>query len=102
LADVGNSPSHCVNLTISSTRPSGACPFWQVIRTLAIGKIMPKPNIKKALGEAIAVIYFDDSSDYSAALWAIVEALNPEAAKLLEEDLGAAYDKYSLNRNNSG
>ena len=54
-----------------------------------------EPNVKKALSEAVAAIYFDDSSDYSSALWAVVRALDPQAAILLEEDDGAAYDKYS-------
>lgn len=51
--------------------------------------------LEKALKEAVAVIRFDDNSDFEAALWDIVEATGgPDAAKLLEEDPKAAYDKY--------
>ena len=56
---------------------------------------MDQPDVKKALSEAVAVIYFDDSSDYPSALWAIVKALGgEEAADLLEENGSAAYEKY--------
>ena len=56
---------------------------------------MYKPDVKKALSEAIAAIYFDDNSDYSAALWTVVTALGGEdVANLLEKDGAAAYKKY--------
>ena len=59
---------------------------------------MSNPDIKKALGEAIAAIYFNDNSDYLGALWDVVKALDTEAADLLEMDSSAAYDKYSKDR----
>lgn len=52
------------------------------------------PNVAKALRAAIAVLYFTDNSDYKSALWAVVRALDPDAAALLEEDDSAAYKKY--------
>ena len=64
---------------------------------------MYKPNVKEALSVAVAVIYFDDSSDYSAALWEVVTALGgKEAADLLEEDGHAAYEKYCEDRRREG
>ena len=57
-------------------------------------------NQEMALGEAVAVLYLDDSSDYSSALWKIVELLGgEEATALLENDGAAAYEKYSEGRN---
>lgn len=35
---------------------------------------------EKALGEAVAVLYFDDNSDFKSALWKIVELLGGEEA----------------------
>ena len=53
-------------------------------------------NIREALGKAIAVLYFDDSSDYSGALWKIVELLGgEEAVDLLANDERQAYKKYA-------
>lgn len=50
--------------------------------------------IDKALHEAIAAIYFDDSSDYAGALRRIVRYLGgPECSELLEADPKALYDK---------
>lgn len=52
-------------------------------------------KIKKALSEAVSVLYFDDSSDYETSLWRIVMLLGgEEAVKLLEEDGSAAFHKY--------
>jgi len=51
--------------------------------------------ISKAMSSAVAAIYFDDGSDYGAALWSVIKALGgQEAADLLEEDEHAAYKKY--------
>ena len=56
-------------------------------------------NVRHALGEAVAAIYFGDSSDYLSALWTIVQDLGgDEAVSLLEADEGAAYAKYSKDR----
>lgn len=56
-------------------------------------------NQEKALGEAVAVLYFDDNVDYSSALWNIVELLGgEEATELLENDGAAAYKKYAQDR----
>lgn len=53
-------------------------------------------NQEKALGEAVAVLYLGDDSDYSSTLWEIVELLGgKEAVALLESDGVAAYKKYS-------
>ena len=53
-----------------------------------------------ALGEAVAAIYFNDSSDYLCALWTIVHDLGGEdAVKLLETDEKTAYARYSAGRN---
>ena len=52
-------------------------------------------RIKKALAEAVAAIYFNDSSDYGTALWSVVHLLGgEEAATLLEEDEAEAYAQY--------
>ncbi len=57
-------------------------------------------NEGKALGEAVAAIYFDDNSDYQSALWTIVNLLGGyDATNLLEHDQQAAYEKYSKHRN---
>ena len=49
----------------------------------------------QALDEAVAAIYFADSSDYLSALWKIVSLLGgDEAVALLESDVSAAYKKY--------
>lgn len=56
-------------------------------------------NEQKALGEAVAAIYFADGSDYETALWQIVELLGGnEAVGLLEADGSAAYHKYAADR----
>lgn len=47
----------------------------------------------KALHEAVAAIYFSDSSDYLSALWQVVRILDPSVAHLLERDESAAYDQ---------
>ncbi len=53
-------------------------------------------NEKKALGEAVAALYFDDNSDYQSALWSIVELLGGnEAVNMLDDDPQEAYNKYS-------
>jgi hypothetical protein len=51
--------------------------------------------VKKALAEAVKVLYLDDNSDYGTALWKIVEYLGgTDAVELLENDEEAAYKKY--------
>lgn len=56
---------------------------------------MSEPDVKGALADAVAALYFDDSNDYGAALWGIVKKLGgKEAADLLENDERAAYEKY--------
>lgn len=48
--------------------------------------------IDAALHEAIAAIYFDDSSKFGPALWSVVRILGgPCCAKLLEENPRACY-----------
>ena len=49
---------------------------------------------QKALAEAVASIYFADSSDYGKALWDVINALSPKAAELLDKDPEKAYEKY--------
>lgn len=51
---------------------------------------------KEALSEAVAAIYFDDSSDYFSALWSVVRALSPEMAELLANNEKAAFDATRL------
>lgn len=52
-------------------------------------------KVAEALGEAVAAIYFDDSSDFSASLWEIVRLLGgDEAVNLLDENANAAYRRY--------
>jgi len=52
-------------------------------------------DVKTALSEAVAALYFDDNSDYGTALWAVVKALGgEEAVDLLEDNSKAAYNKY--------
>lgn len=54
-----------------------------------------EPDVKTALIEAVAAIYFDDNSDYASALWEVVKSLGgDEAVMLLGEDGAAAYKKY--------
>jgi len=56
-------------------------------------------NEEKALGEAVAALYFDDNYDYQSALWKIVGLLGGnDATTLLENEPQAAYDKYSVCR----
>lgn len=52
----------------------------------------PRPNVSLALHEAVAAIYFNDSSDYETALWGVVKHLDPKIAELLEEDEKKAFD----------
>lgn len=53
-------------------------------------------NHEKALGEAVAVLYFADNSDYQSSLWTIVKLLGGEdAVELLGSNPKAAYDKYA-------
>lgn len=47
---------------------------------------------REALSEAVAAIYFTDSSDYLLALFAVVKALSPETLELLLSNAKAAYD----------
>lgn len=55
-----------------------------------------KRQKENALAEAVSVLYLDDSSDYSTALWKIVEILGgDDAVNLLLVDEQAAYDKYA-------
>jgi hypothetical protein len=62
----------------------------------------PEPNVKHALGEAVAALYFDDRSDYETALWQIVSGLGgEEATDLLRQDAPAAYHRYAADRNAS-
>ena len=59
-------------------------------------------NEEKALGEAVAVLYFDDNSDYQSALWTIVKLLGgDDAINLLEHEPQSAYEKYSKHRNDA-
>ena len=61
---------------------------------------MGMTNEQKALGEAVAAIYFDDNADYGSALWKIVELLGGETAiELLEDDEEAAFELYAKRRN---
>ena len=60
-------------------------------------------NIDKALEAAVSAIYFDDSADYGTALWQVIDALDPELAKKLEEgskdDRTAVYDEVKKRNN---
>ncbi|WP_052238767.1 hypothetical protein [Pectobacterium brasiliense] len=47
---------------------------------------------KLALSEAVAAIYFNDSTDYLAALFSVVRALSPETMELLLSNEKAAFD----------
>ena len=59
-------------------------------------------NEEKALGEAVAALYFDDNSDYQTELWAIVGLLGgDDATNLLEHEPQTAYEKYSKRRNDA-
>lgn len=51
---------------------------------------------KEALSEAVAAIYFTDSTDYLPALFSVVRALSPETAELLVIDEKAAFDATRL------
>ena len=49
-----------------------------------------------ALSEAVKAIYFDDNSDYETYLWSVIRALGgDEAVELLENDVEAAWYKYT-------
>jgi len=60
-------------------------------------QIEKSPNTNKALEAAVSAIYFDDSADYGTALWDVINALDPELAKKLDEgsdeDKDAVYDE---------
>jgi hypothetical protein len=52
--------------------------------------------VDAALSEAVKAIYFDDNSDYGTYLWGVIRALGgDEAANLLENDVEAAWYKYT-------
>lgn len=54
-----------------------------------------KTNVEQALDEAVAALYFGDSSEYSIALWMVVSLLGgKEAAELLDQNPSAAFHKY--------
>lgn len=56
-------------------------------------------NVGHALGEAVAALYFDDSSDYESALWVIIRDLGgQEAVDAMNKDVAAAYHKYAADR----
>ncbi|MFG3398684.1 ead/Ea22-like family protein [Pseudomonas sp. NPDC077408] len=50
-------------------------------------------GVSRALHEAVSAIYFDDSSDYESALWAVVRNLAPELIEELESDPSAVWHK---------
>lgn len=55
---------------------------------------MDDPTPKdQALYEAVAAIYFADSSDYITALWSVVRHLEPEMAEKLQKNEAKAYDE---------
>lgn len=51
---------------------------------------------KEALSEAVAAIYFTDSTDYLPALFSVVSALSPEVFSLLLSNQKAAFDATRL------
>ena len=53
-----------------------------------------KDAIVKALEAAVRAIYFNDNNDYLWTLWDVVRALNPDAARLLENDEEEAYRQF--------
>lgn len=55
-----------------------------------------EPNTQKAISEAVSAIYFADNSDYLSYLWAVVRALSPAAASMLEDDPAKAYSQFTL------
>lgn len=48
-------------------------------------------SIDRALHVAVAALYFDDRADFFAALWQVVRILDPDMARMLEDDEQAAY-----------
>jgi len=58
------------------------------------------PNVEEALREAVAALYFGDSSDYKSALFSVVRALNPEVAKRIEKGrVEEVYEELSYDEN---
>ncbi|HII3168651.1 TPA: hypothetical protein ACY3II_001730 [Klebsiella michiganensis] len=51
---------------------------------------------KEALSEAVAAIYFTDSTDYLPALYSVVKALSPEVFAQLLSNEKAAFDATRL------
>ena len=51
---------------------------------------------KEALSEAVAAIYFTDSTDYLPALFSVVSALSPEVFSQLLSNQKAAFDATRL------
>jgi hypothetical protein len=49
--------------------------------------------VSRALHEAVSAIYFDDSSDFGSALWAVVRHLAPELVEELESDPSSVWHK---------
>jgi excisionase family DNA binding protein len=60
--------------------------------TASQGREVPE-GWRKALHAAVSAIYFDDSSDYSEALWVVVRNLAPELVEELERDPRAVWEK---------
>lgn len=74
--------------------------FGLVLGVFNLTKGNEMTNNEKALGEAIAAIYFDDSSDYESALWIIIKLLGGEyAVDMLEKNRSEAYKLYAQGRN---
>jgi hypothetical protein len=60
---------------------------------------MLQDKLANALAKAVAALYFADNSDYeSALLWDVIKSISQEAVDLLENDCGAAFDKYCEGR----
>lgn len=57
--------------------------------------VIPK-GCKLALSEAVAAIYFNDSSGYLSALFSVVKALSPEIMELFLNNEKAAFDATRL------
>jgi len=78
--------------------PDGSPPNWNGYVTVE-GTISPQPaaapsgDVERdaALNEAVAALYFNDSSKYEGALWNIVHQLSPSIHELLQADPRAAY-----------
>ena len=56
---------------------------------------VPSRPAAEALAVALSAIYLADDSDYLAALWAVIHAIDPDIAERMQEDLSGTAQAFS-------